>query len=135
MRRGTGMAMLFAAAAVLAAWTAWMAWMAWPRTSASLATPVDRVFVITMAALLAGLPLLARPFLGPAGNRVVLADDPTPGRDDPRHGGGGSPGPEPAPDPPDGGLQEPDPDLDLDLDLDRLVTALAEAELEPAGLR
>ncbi len=60
MRRGIGSAMLFAAAAVAA-------WTAWPGSSASFATSVDRVYVITMV-LLAGLPLLARPFLGPTGD-------------------------------------------------------------------
>jgi len=60
MRRGIGSAMLFAAAAVAA-------WAAWPGSSASFATSVDRVYVIIMV-LLAGLPLLARPFLGPAGD-------------------------------------------------------------------
>ena len=33
-----------------------------------LATPGDRVYVITMVLLLAGLPLLARPLLGPVGD-------------------------------------------------------------------
>jgi hypothetical protein len=57
-----GRATLFAAAAAAAAWAAW------PGSSASRATPGVRVYVITMVLLLAGLPLLARPFLGPAGD-------------------------------------------------------------------
>jgi hypothetical protein len=60
MRRRVGSAVLFAVAAAAAAW------VAWPTSPASSATPGDRVYVITMV-LLAGLPLLARPFLGPAG--------------------------------------------------------------------
>ena len=63
--RRIGRVVLFAAAAAAAAWAAW------PDSSASVATPVDRVDVITMVALLAGLPLLARPFLGPAGSRTA----------------------------------------------------------------
>ena len=63
MRRGIGSAMLFAVAAAVAARAAW------PGSSASVATPVDRAYVITMVLLLAGLPLLARPFLGPPDNR------------------------------------------------------------------
>jgi hypothetical protein len=59
MRRGIGSAMLFAVTAAVAAR------VAWPGSTASFATPVDRVYVITMV-LLAGLPLIARPFLGPA---------------------------------------------------------------------
>jgi hypothetical protein len=62
MRSKIGSAMLFAVAAAVAAWAAW------PGSSASVATPVDRVDVITMVLLLAGLPLLARPFLGPVGD-------------------------------------------------------------------
>ena len=57
--RRIGSAMLFAAAAAVAAWAAW------PGSSASFATPGVRGYVITMVLLLAGLPLLARPFLGP----------------------------------------------------------------------
>ncbi len=59
--RRIGRAALFAAAAAVAAWAAW------PGSSASFATPGVRGYVITMVLLLAGLPLLARPFLGPAG--------------------------------------------------------------------
>jgi hypothetical protein len=65
MRRGTGCAMLFAVAAVVAARAAW------PGSAANSATPADRVGVITMVALLAGLPLLARWFLGPPDNRAA----------------------------------------------------------------
>jgi hypothetical protein len=63
MRRGIGSATLFAVAAAVAAWAAW------PSTSASFATPVDRVDVIAMVLLLAGLPVLARWFFGPPDNR------------------------------------------------------------------
>jgi hypothetical protein len=59
--RRIGSAVLFAAAAAAAAWAAW------PGSSASFATPGVRGYVIAMVLLLAGLPLLARPFLGPAG--------------------------------------------------------------------
>jgi hypothetical protein len=59
MRRGIGSVMLFAVAATAAVLAAW------PGTAASFATSVDRVYVITMV-MLAGLPLLTRPFLGPA---------------------------------------------------------------------
>jgi hypothetical protein len=59
--RRIGSAMLFAAAAAVAARAAW------PGSSASFATPGVRAYVITMVLLLAVLPLLARPFLGPAG--------------------------------------------------------------------
>jgi hypothetical protein len=61
MRRGICTAMLFAAAAAVAAWAAW------PGSPTSVFTPVGRVYVIAMV-LLAGLPVLARPFLGPAGD-------------------------------------------------------------------
>jgi len=60
--RRIGRAALFAAAAATAARAAW------PGSPASLATPSVRGYVITMVLLLAGLPLLARPFLGPAGD-------------------------------------------------------------------
>jgi hypothetical protein len=63
MRRGIRSAMLFAVAAAVAARAAW------PGSSANSATPADRLGVITMVALLAGLPLLARWFLGPPDNR------------------------------------------------------------------
>jgi hypothetical protein len=66
MRRRIGSVMLFAVVAAAAAWAAW------PGSPASLATPADRVDVITVVLLLAGLPLLARPFLGPvAGSRAA----------------------------------------------------------------
>ena len=58
--RRIGSAMLFAGAAAVAAWAAW------PGSSASFATPGVRGYLITIVLLLAGLPLLARPFLGPA---------------------------------------------------------------------
>jgi hypothetical protein len=60
--RRIGCAALFAAAAAAAALAAW------PGSSASLATTSVRGYVITMVLLLAGLPLLARPFLGSAGD-------------------------------------------------------------------
>ena len=62
MRRGTGRALLFAAAAALAAWAGW------PGSPASFATSVDRADVITVVALLAGLAVVARRVLGPAGS-------------------------------------------------------------------
>lgn len=65
MRRGIGSAMLFAVAAVAAARAAW------PDSAANSATAADRVGVIAMVALLAGLPLLARWFLGPPDNRAA----------------------------------------------------------------
>jgi hypothetical protein len=65
MRRRVGGAILFAAAAAVAAW------LAWPRSSASIASSVDRVQVIAIVLLLAGLPLLARPFLGPVGDSTA----------------------------------------------------------------
>ncbi len=65
MRRGIGSAMLFAVAAVVAVRAAW------PGSPANSATPADRVGVITMLLLLAGLPLLARWFLGPPDNRAA----------------------------------------------------------------
>jgi hypothetical protein len=52
---------LFAAAAAVAARAAW------PDSSARFATPGARGYLIAMVLLLAGLPLLARPFLGPTG--------------------------------------------------------------------
>jgi hypothetical protein len=58
--RRIGRAMLFTAGAAAAVR------VAWPGSSASFATPGVRGYVITMVLLLAGLPLLARPFLGPA---------------------------------------------------------------------
>lgn len=65
MRRGVGSAMLFAVGAAVTAWAAW------PGSSANSATPADRVGVITMILLLAGLPLLARWLLGPPDNRAA----------------------------------------------------------------
>jgi hypothetical protein len=70
------------------------------------------------------------------------------GRGDPRRGGGGPPGPEPAPGQPDGGqptvtndgaglaaslpgLDEPGPGIQQD----RLTAALADAAVQPAGMR
>src|SRR5215469_12365882 len=61
MPRRVGCGLLFAAAAAVAAWAAW------PGSSASFATPGVRAYVIAMVLLLAGLPLLARLFLGPTG--------------------------------------------------------------------
>ena len=60
LRRIAG-GLLFAAAAAV------VAKAAWPDSAASVATPTDQVHVIVLA-VLAGLPLLARPFLGPAGD-------------------------------------------------------------------
>jgi hypothetical protein len=60
IRRRTSNALLFAVAAAGAAWAAW------PTSPASFATPGDRAYVITIVVLLAGLPLLTRPFLGTA---------------------------------------------------------------------
>jgi hypothetical protein len=63
MVRRIGGLLLFAMAVAVAARAAW------PSSSASFATHVDRAEVITMVLLLAGLPLLARWFLGPPDNR------------------------------------------------------------------
>ncbi len=63
MVRRIGGLLLFAVAAAAAVR------VAWPGSPASVATPVDRVYAITMVLLLAGLPLLARWFLGPPDNR------------------------------------------------------------------
>jgi hypothetical protein len=71
MRRRIGNVMLFAVVAAAAAWAAWPASPGSPGSPGSrgsLATPVDRVDVIAVVLLLAGLPLLARSFLGPAGD-------------------------------------------------------------------
>ena len=54
-------ALLFAVAAAV------VAWAAWPDSPASVATPSDQVHVIVLA-VLAGLPLLARPLVGPVGD-------------------------------------------------------------------
>ncbi len=61
MRRGLGSAMLFAVAAAAAAWAAW------PGSPAYLAASGHRSFVLAMMLVLAGLPLLARLFVGPVG--------------------------------------------------------------------
>ena len=61
IRRETGSAVLFAAAAALAAWEAW------PDSMSGFAASVGRADVITMVVLLAGLTLAARRFFGPAG--------------------------------------------------------------------
>jgi hypothetical protein len=65
MVRRIGGLLLFAVAAGIAVR------VAWPGSSASVNTPVDRVYAITMVLLLAGLPLLARWFLGPPDNRAA----------------------------------------------------------------
>jgi hypothetical protein len=59
--RAIGRWLLFAAAAAVAAQAAW------PDRAGGLGTVVARMDVITIVALLAGLPLLARWLLGPAG--------------------------------------------------------------------
>ena len=63
MVRRIGGLLLFAVAAGL------VVRVTWPGSSASVDTPLDRVYAITMVLLLAGLPLLARWFLGPPDNR------------------------------------------------------------------
>jgi len=63
MVRRIGGLLLFAAAMAVAARAAW------PGSQASLPAAIGRVDVITMVLLLAGLPLLARWFLGPADSR------------------------------------------------------------------
>jgi len=65
MVRRIGGLLLFAVAVTVAGWAAW------PGSSASSATQADRVEVITVVLLLAGLPLLARWFLGPPDNRAA----------------------------------------------------------------
>jgi hypothetical protein len=66
MRRSLGSAMLFAVAAAAAAWAAW------PGSPAYLAASGHRAFVLALVLVLAGLPLLARPFLGPvSGSRAA----------------------------------------------------------------
>jgi hypothetical protein len=60
--RRIGRWLLFAAAA------AWMAWATWPGSPGRFATGTARVDVVTIVLLLAGLPWLARWFLGPASN-------------------------------------------------------------------
>jgi hypothetical protein len=61
MQRRIGSATVFTAGAALAAWAAW------PDSPAGFATSVDRLDLIAMALVLAGLPLLARRLVGPAG--------------------------------------------------------------------
>jgi hypothetical protein len=61
MLRRIGGAVLFAVVAAV------VARAAWPDSPASVATPTDQVHVIVLA-VLAGLPLLARPLLGPVGD-------------------------------------------------------------------
>jgi hypothetical protein len=93
MGRGTGIALLFTAAAGAAAWGAW------PGSPVSHGAAVQGGIIITLT-LLAGGPLLTRWVLGPPANPVPRLPD-----------GGGPPGPpghsgpEPLPDPPDGGRQ------------------------------
>jgi len=60
--RAIGRWLLFAAAAAVAAWAAW------PDRPGGFDTVVARMDVITIVALLAGLPLLTRWLLGPAGD-------------------------------------------------------------------
>ena len=62
MVRRIGRWLLFAAAAAVAARATW------PGSPGSFATVVARIDVVTIVLLLAGLPWLARWFLGPAGN-------------------------------------------------------------------
>ena len=62
MRRGTIRAMLFAAAAALAAWAVW------PGPAGGFAASVDRTDVITVVVLLVALALMARRILGSAGS-------------------------------------------------------------------
>jgi hypothetical protein len=61
MTRRTGSLLLFAAAAAAAVRACWLG------SPAGFATLVARIDVVTAVLLLAGLPLLARRFLGPAG--------------------------------------------------------------------
>ena len=83
-----GRAVLFAVAAAAAAWGAW------PRPPADHAL-VGQVGVITTVLLLAGLPLLARRFLGPASESRAgrflrvgsLRGDPGPAADPVHHRG------------------------------------------------
>ncbi len=65
MRRRAGSAMLFMAAAALAAW-----W-AWPGSPGGFAAAVGRVDVIAIVVLLGGLPLVTRRVLGPPGGGRV----------------------------------------------------------------
>ncbi|HXL94564.1 MAG TPA: hypothetical protein VN969_37005 [Streptosporangiaceae bacterium] len=60
--RATGRWLLFSAAATAAAWAAW------PGRPGGFDSVVARMDVVTIVALLAGLPLLARWLLGPAGD-------------------------------------------------------------------
>ncbi|HTX81731.1 MAG TPA: hypothetical protein VME44_06100 [Streptosporangiaceae bacterium] len=61
MLRRSGTPLLFAVAAAVAAWAAW------PGPPAYLAVSNQRALVIAMIAVLALLPLLTRPWFGPAG--------------------------------------------------------------------
>jgi hypothetical protein len=61
MARRIGGLLLFAAAAAAAVWVSWSG------SPAGFATDVARMDVVTAVAVLAGLPLLMRRFLGPAG--------------------------------------------------------------------
>jgi hypothetical protein len=63
--RAIGRWLLFAAAAATAAWSAW------PGSPNGYATVVARIDVVATVVALAGLPLLARWFLGPAGDARV----------------------------------------------------------------
>jgi hypothetical protein len=66
MARRIGRWLLFAVAA------AWVAWATWPGSPGRFATLVARMDVVTIVLLLAGLPCLARWFLGPAsGSRLA----------------------------------------------------------------
>jgi len=58
---GIGRSLLFAAAATMAAWAAW------PGSRGGFPTVVARMDVVTIVLVLAGLPWVARGFLGPAG--------------------------------------------------------------------
>ena len=60
LARRAARALVFAAAA------AWVAHVAWPGPAGNPATAVNRLNVVTVVAVLAGLPLLARWRFGPA---------------------------------------------------------------------
>ena len=97
-------------------------------------------------AICIAFPLLALASAGLAA--TIRSDDAAATPGDPRRGGGGPSGPEPTPDPPDGGLpaltdedtglaaglpglHEPGPGIEQD----RLAGALADAAVQPAGMR
>jgi hypothetical protein len=63
--RRIGRSLLFAVAA------AYVAWATWPGSPGTFATVVARIDVVTIVVLLAGLPWLARRFLGPASGGVL----------------------------------------------------------------